>query len=147
MTRKIVSLLFFLWMTQAYAAINIADEKISIQNVTQPELYVFCSKKQTTLILDRVGFERGASAGWSTQLMPFACTILFTDRSPFVFSCRQESSGAWLSVDCGQYILASRFPWSGAMLSADAPLGAHWVAENITADEIPMVLRHQGFDV
>lgn len=145
---KLMVSFFCFWVIQANAHVGIIDGKIAIQEVTQPALSVFCSKKQTTLILNRTDFDHpGASAGWSTMLQPFQCTIFFTDKSPFIFSCSQESSGAWSTVDCSQYLLASQFPWSGALLSVDTPTGSYWVAENIASDDIPMVLRHQGFDV
>jgi hypothetical protein len=147
MMRNIIFSLCFFSVISAYADVALNDNKISIQNVSKPELYVLCSKKQTTLILDRTEFERSASAGWSTELAPFACSIFFTDNSPFIFSCSQESSGAWQAVDCSQYILASRFPWEGALLSGDMPTGSYWVAENIPSDDVSLVLRHRGFDV
>lgn len=148
LAKLIFSVLCCLWITQANAGVAIIDGKIAVQHITQPELLVLCSKKQTTLILNRTDFDNpGAGAGWSTMLQPFQCAIFFAHQSPFDFSCSQESSGAWAQVDCSQYLLASRFPWNGALLSGDMPEVSFWVAENIASDDIPMVLRHRGFDV
>lgn len=147
MIRRVFFSLCLLWTISAHAEVTLSDGNIAIQHVAKPELYVFCSKKQTRIMLDRVKFARSASAGWSNELAPFTCTIFFTDNSPFIFSCQQELSGVWTPVDCHQYVLASRFPWEGALLAGDTLRGSYWVAQNIASDDIPMVLRHRGFDV
>lgn len=147
MIKKLLLSLCCCWIVQSNAELSISAGQISIEHVTKPELDVFCSKKQVTLMLARTDFKNpGASAGWSTELAPFACAVFFTDESPFTFSCSKESSQVFAAVDCGEYLLVSRFPWEGSVLSGNMPSGSYWVAENVTADDIPMLLRHKNFD-
>jgi len=147
MTRKILFLLYSLSVTQAYAGVSIIDGNISIQNVSVPELYVFCNQKDTTLILDRVEFDSpGAQAGWSSFLPPHMCSIFLTDKSPFTFACRQETSDIFNTLDCKDVLLASRLPWGGQTLNRQPIAGSYWILENATPDELIIMLRHKNID-
>lgn len=142
----------FLFATNIYADVFQQSGKISIQNITAPELYVFCNQKSSTLILDRVDFANdnnfgpGVQAGWSSSLPPHMCSIFFTDKSPFTFACRQEVPGAFNTINCQDVLLASRLPWSGQTLNHQAMSGSYWIVENATPDELIIMLRHRNID-
>lgn len=140
--------LLLLFGTSAYADITQQSGQISIQNVSSPELYVFCNQTSSTIVVDRVNFDNpGVQAGWSSTLPARLCSVFFTDKSPFVFACSQESSGAFNAIDCKQVLLASRLPWGGQMLNGQPSLsGSYWIVENITSDELLMPLRKQNID-
>ncbi|MCD8542857.1 MAG: hypothetical protein LRY69_05560 [Gammaproteobacteria bacterium] len=134
--------------TTAYADVAFSDGRVHLEHITQPTLTVFCNKKQSTLLMDRVDFDASASAGWSTTLKPFTCAVFFTPPdSSFAFSCRQQSLETWGIVDCSENLLASSFPWGGMMRRGNLPRVSYWVVEQMASDDIPTVLRHQGFDV
>lgn len=148
MMRQCIFFLCLVGAVQANAEVVLDKGNIVIQNVVKPEIDIICSKKQAKVILSRINFDNpGAQAGWSTELTPFMCTVFFAEKESFTFSCSQASSGAWQHVDCAQYVLASTFPWNGAMLANASMEGSYWVAENIASDDVPMVLRHRDFDV
>lgn len=135
------------FITTANADITQQSGKVIIQNVSAPEIYVFCNQKDSTIILDRVEFDNpGVQAGWSSFLPPHMCSIFFTDKSPFVFACSQESFGGFNTIDCQNVLLASRLPWSGQTLNQKPMLGSYWIVENATPDELIIMLRHKNID-
>ena len=139
--------IFFLFTTSAYADVTQQSGKVLIQNVSVPELYVFCNQKDSTLILDRVEFSNpGVQAGWSSSLPPHMCSIFFTDKSPFMFACSQEATGAFNTIDCNDVLLASRLPWGGQTLDNQTIAGSYWIVENATPDELIIMLRHKNID-
>ncbi|MES2204219.1 MAG: hypothetical protein V4496_03260 [Pseudomonadota bacterium] len=141
-------LMSFLFATTVYADITQQSGKILIQNVSAPELDVFCNQKDSALILDRVDFNNpGVQAGWASTLPPHMCSIFFTDKSPFTFACSEESSGGFKQVDCQPHLLVGPLTWSGKMLSNQTVSGSYWVAEAISVDDVPLVVRHRGFDL
>lgn len=147
MTKKMLFSLCFLWTMQACADVAVTDGKISIQNVSTPELYVFCNQKDSSLILDRVEFDNpGAQAGWSSSLPPHMCSIFLTDKSPFVFACSQEAVGGFNAVNCNDVLLVSRLPWGGETLDHQPITGSYWVVENTTPDELIIMLHHKNID-
>lgn len=145
--KSFLTALFFLFTSTVHAGVIQQAGKISIQNVSAPELYVFCNQKDTTLILDRVEFDSpGAQAGWSSFLPPHMCSIFLTDKSPFTFACRQETSDIFNTLDCKDVLLASRLPWGGQTLNRQPIVGSYWILENATPDELIIMLRHKNID-
>ncbi len=145
----IVLAISFLVSINSYATISLTSGKFSIKNVTSPELYVFCSQVSYPIVLERVDFDNpGVQAGWSSLMPPRLCSVFLTDKSPFVFACTQESSGEFKTVDCEKTLLAARLPWSGQTVSNQVNIqGSFWIAENISPDEISIMLRHRGLDL
>ena len=145
--KKWLILLLFGFATSVYADVTQQAGKVLIQNVSAPELYVFCNQKSSTLVLDRVDFENaGAQAGWSSSLPPHMCSIFLTDKSPFTFACSQEASGAFATINCNNVLLASRLPWSGQTLDNQTVAGSYWIVESATPDEIIIMLHHKNID-
>lgn len=125
---------------------------IAIREISAPEVVVFCNKTQQTILLERSATKEslGASAGWSSMLPHFGCSVFFTDHTPFIFHCRLLSAHGNKTapvVDCSHYVLASRFPWSGGMRCGRTPSGSYWLAEGVFAADLSVLLRHQCFDV
>ena len=145
--RKVFIFLLCSVVTAVYADVTQQSGKVLIQNVSTPELYVFCNQKSSTLILDRVEFDNpGVQAGWSSSLPAHECSIFLTDKSPFVFACSQEASGAFSTTNCKEVLLASRLPWSGETLDHQTIAGSYWIVENATPDELIIMLRHKNID-
>ncbi len=145
--KKFLVFLFCGFVTTIYADVTQQSGKVLIQNVSTPELYVFCNQKDSTLILDRVEFSNpGVQAGWSSSLPPHMCSIFLTDKSPFTFACSQEASGAFNTINCKDVLLASRLPWGGQTLDNQTVAGSYWIVENATPDELIIMLRHQNID-
>lgn len=145
--KKISIFLLCSFVASVYADVVLESEKITIKNVSQPELYVFCNQKDVAVVLDRVDFDDpGVQAGWWSALPPHMCSIFFTDKSPFTFSCRQEALGGFNLMNCQNVLLASRLPWSGQTLNHQAMTGSYWIVENATPDELIIMLRHRNID-
>lgn len=150
--RKIFFLLCSLWVIQSHAEVALVEGKISIQQVSRPELDVFCNQKDAPVIVNRVEFANdnqngpGVQAGWSSSLPPHMCSIFLTDKSPFTFACSQEASGAFHAINCQEVLLASRLPWSGQTLDHQAISGSYWIVENATPDELIILLHHKNID-
>lgn len=139
--------IFFLFTATAYADVTKESGKVLIQNVSTPELYVFCNQQSSTLVLDRVDFESvGVQAGWSSSLPPHMCSIFLTDKNGYTFACSQEALGAFNTINCKEVLLASRLPWSGQTLNHQRIAGSYWIVENTTPDELIIMLRHKNID-
>lgn len=139
--------LFFLLTASAYADVTQQSGNVLIQNVTSPELDVFCNQKDTALVLDRVNFDNpGVQAGWSSSLPAHMCSVFFTDKSPFTFACRQEAPGSVNAISCHDVLLASRLPWSGQVIAPPVMAGSYWIVENATPDELIIMLRRKNID-
>ena len=147
----VVTCLLFTWHAAA-AGVQEEAGHIAIRQVTVPQLVVFCNKTQQNVLLERLtpSDSAGMGAGWSSELKHFGCSVFFADHSPIVFTCRsaaQRQDQTPRLVDCAQYVLAARFPWSGGMLCGTMPSGNYWVAEAVFAEDLSVLLRHHCFDV
>ena len=125
---------------------------IAIREISTPEVVVFCNKTQQTILLERSVTQEapGASAGWSSMLPHFGCSVFLTDHAPFVFHCRLLSAHGNKTapvVDCSRYVRASCFRWSGGMRCGHTPSGSYWLAEGVFAADLAALLRRQCFDV
>lgn len=143
----ILFLISLLCSFSVYAGLSFSDNHLVIETGDKAGLYVLCSKKQTSLHLDRVINSPGASAGWAIDLMPFSCAILFADQGTFSFYCQEKKGDVLTEVNCKDYLLSSQFPWKGTMLYGPLPQGSYWLAENYAADDLSLVLRHANFCV
>lgn len=133
---------------KGYADVTFQNGYVHLKQIIQPTLTVFCNKKQSTLLMERIDFDASASAGWATTFSPFTCAVFFTPpESVFAFSCRQKSLENWTMIDCRQDLLVSSFPWGGMMWRGNLPRVSYWVVEQMASDDIPTALRHHGFDV
>lgn len=142
----LIVLSFFL-VTNVYASITQQSGKVMIQNVSTPELYVFCNQKDAALVLNRVDFNNpGVQAGWSSCLPAHMCSIFLTDKGPFTFTCSQEAVGGFNTMNCKDVLLASRLPWGGQTINQDTIQGSYWIVENATPDELIIMLRHKNID-
>lgn len=147
--RFFLMIMSFLFVTTVYADISQQSGKVLIQNVFTPKLYVFCNQTSAMVILGCVEHDNpGVQAGWSSRLVAHTCSVLMTDKSPFTFACSEESSSGELhAIGCQQDLLVGPLTWGGKMLSQETPSGSYWVAEAILVDDVPMVVRHRGFDL
>lgn len=145
--RKTAFICCLLLAAQVQAGCAQEAGEIFIEHVSAPEIDVFCNKTQSTIILNRLFKSKGVQAGWSSELDPFGCSVFFTDTGPFIFACSKASASRWEAVDCRQYVLTSHLPWDGELLCGKMPTGSYWIAEKVFAEDLPLILRHQCFDV
>lgn len=148
MKKQFIFSLCFLFTASVFADVKITSGKIMISNVTSPTLNVFCNQIDAKIIIDRTDWDNpGASAGWSSELPPHMCSVFFTDKTPWVFSCSKESLNEFHSIDCKKCLLVGPLTWNGKMLSGEKTAGSYWLAEGVSVDDVPLVVRHRGFDL
>lgn len=148
MKKYFIFSLCFLFSASVFADVKISSGKIKISHVTSPTLNVFCNQIDAKIIINRTDWDNpGASAGWSSELPAHTCSVFFTDTGPWIFACSEESLHVWHSVDCKKDLLVGPLTWGGNMLSGEKVTGSYWVAEGISVDDVPLVVRHRGFDL
>jgi len=139
---------FVILSAAAYADVTQESGQVLIQHVSAPELSVFCNQTSATVFMQRVAFDNpGVQAGWSSELPAHCCSVFLADKSPFVFSCSEQSSSGLSLIDCKKDLLVGPLTWNGKMLTQEPTSGSYWVAEAISVDDVPLVVRHKGFDL